>query len=758
MAVTYADLVAFGFAYVENNVSANIIKQELSTKKVPIPLLSSKDMCLCEDEDFIIFAEFSEVKGPVPLFTVPSYIQHDDKIDVNSFIMRIMSVDYQANPGGQFCICQDTQTLQSHVSPKRHAYVHYFTLYDLYARGFVRPLCIAYVSSNLQKLHKIFPQLRDQFLMITEMIKVNNRQLFKNEICSVLFRVKNMPPADENSVEEDLKIDLINGVQKMKIQHGQCVQQYEDFSYMLKIVEASLANVEYVVAALDHWHNALTFKDESSGSQELQDYLTLVSSSSYKKHVNLSDNVCTLEKQLRPIPVLSPWGTACGLSLLLNMLDSFGSCELSATLGCFPTLSSLQSNIVRPPEAPNAWEALGKTEFLQLLQAIAVGALDASTPSFEDQECDRVEECSSKEGTSGNEGSSSYHSFSDSTCEAVVKSSVQSNSHLSPLQVSVDLSSGSTIDGNQEGSRFLDSFHTVNDDSVSPPRPENRDDFHSIIDSYSTPNHSNDSTNTNEIIDSADISRTQYSGGDSSSNESESFHDILDELHSDDNWSIGSGNETLPLGASWNHCLWTRHKPITKSGHRLLKFFWTFRSAAQHVIYSLLTGRTLVLTGDSSSERRVQRVMSALSPLVPPLDSDGLRVLRWHQGILVSAHIASYQLIGMCIPERLSIHDMISPRDKNSVTILDVNSEQLLGPAYHGHLLAGVGNNIRDFPSDHSLLLYLESVLQGIGRKLQAYKALVAACNNELPSHACRQLDIHGCDADIIRYLSKLSL
>lgn len=75
-----------------------------------------------------------------------------------------------------------------------------------------------------------------------------------------------------------------------------------------------------------------------------------------------------------------------------------------------------------------------------------------------------------------------------------------------------------------------------------------------------------------------------------------------------------------------------------------------------------------MLTGDASSERRVQRVMSALSPLIPPLDSNGLRVLRWHQGILVSAHIASYQLIGMCIPERLSIHDMISPRDKVSTS------------------------------------------------------------------------------------------
>lgn len=46
---------------------------------------------------------------------------------------------------------------------------------------------------------------------------------------------------------------------------------------------------------------------------------------------------------------------------------------------------------------PSAWEALGKSEFLQLVQAITIGALEASTASFDAQECDQAEVCSSKE-------------------------------------------------------------------------------------------------------------------------------------------------------------------------------------------------------------------------------------------------------------------------------------------------------------------------------------------------------------------------
>ncbi|KAE8745331.1 hypothetical protein FOCC_FOCC007879 [Frankliniella occidentalis] len=756
MAVTYADLVAFGFAYVEDNVSANFKKQRLFNKNIPTPLLSSEDMCLCEEEDFIIFAEFSEVKGPVALFTVPSYVQYDEKIDVNSFIMRIMSVDYQANPGGQFCICQDTQTLQTHVSHTRHAYVHYFTLYDLHARGFVRPLCVAYVSSNNQKLSKIFPQLRDQFLQLTETIKVNNRQHFRNEILTVLSNIKNMQASYNDTTQEKSGDNLADITSNLSIQQGHSTQQFEEFSFMLNAVEASLVNVDYSLSAVDHWHNAFTFSNESPAPKEIQDYLTLISSTSYRRQVNLHDNICMLEKQLRPIPVLSPWGIASALSLLLKILHLFGSCELSASLGHFPSISFSQSDPASKKEthnSTNAWEAIEIPEYLQLLKAISIGSVDASMPSYDDQECDQVERSSSKEATSGNEGSSSYHSFSDSPSDAVLPPSQKNSSLTSSIQASSDLSSDNALGSNQKRVVSHESVHTITNISVSSSQPECREDFHSILDSSSQNCISADTLNHSSE------NGVQYSSSDSSSsNGSESFHDILEALHSDDNWSIGSTEETLPLGVAWNHCLWTRHKLTAKSGHRLLKFFWTYRSAAQHVIYSILTGRTLVLTGDSSSERRVQRVMSALSPLIPPLDENGLRVLRWHQGILVSAHIASYQLIGMCIPERLSIHDMISPRDKNSVTILDVNSEQLLGPAYHGRLLAAIGNNVRDFPSDHSLLLFMESVLKGIGSKLQSYKALVAACHNELPSHACRQLELHGCDADIIRYLSKLTL
>lgn len=117
---------------------------------------------------------------------------------------------------------------------------------------------------------------------------------------------------------------------------------------------------------------------------------------------------------------------------------------------------------------------------------------------------------------------------------------------------------------------LVDSFHSLYV-SGNSPQPENRDDFHSISDGSPilvTP--SSDNNNTVEIFDSSHNIKKELSSSSSSSsgssNESESFHDILEALHSDDNWSVGSDDESLPLGAPWDHCIWTRHKPITKSG------------------------------------------------------------------------------------------------------------------------------------------------------------------------------------------------
>ncbi len=62
------------------------------------------------------------------------------------------------------------------------ACVHHFTLYDLSARGFVRPFCLAYISYEKNKPIAFFEQIREKFTEITDLLKKSNFNLFKSEL------------------------------------------------------------------------------------------------------------------------------------------------------------------------------------------------------------------------------------------------------------------------------------------------------------------------------------------------------------------------------------------------------------------------------------------------------------------------------------------------------------------------------------------------------------------------------------------------
>ncbi|RXN30536.1 Smith-Magenis syndrome chromosomal region candidate gene 8-B protein-like [Labeo rohita] len=140
-------------------------------------------------KDFILISEFSEQVGPQPLLTVPPETKACETFDLNHFSLRIMSVDYQtslAGPSGcgslKLNFVEDSKVVLGDSGEGVFAYVHHLTLYDLEARGFVRPLCLAYVSSDENKLIQQFQQLSAEFSKVSECLKTGNRKNFANEL------------------------------------------------------------------------------------------------------------------------------------------------------------------------------------------------------------------------------------------------------------------------------------------------------------------------------------------------------------------------------------------------------------------------------------------------------------------------------------------------------------------------------------------------------------------------------------------------
>lgn len=87
---------------------------------------------------------------------------------------------------------------------------------------------------------------------------------------------------------------------------------------------------------------------------------------------------------------------------------------------------------------------------------------------------------------------------------------------------------------------------------------------------------------------------------------------------------------------------------------------------------------------------------------------------------------------------------------QNKVTILDLVSKQLLGPAYSGSLLSPLmPKSVSLHKIDQSLMLLLHALLSEIDQKVSVCMVAGPLCLSEL--------GLHGCDASIVKYLAKLA-
>ncbi|XP_070683803.1 guanine nucleotide exchange protein smcr8b [Pempheris klunzingeri] len=187
------DLLAFtsteGFSEGEEDQEARSLPEELSVPLLPPshPWSSSAKF----HRDFILVAEFSEQVGPKPVLTIPDDPRVIGSFDLNHFSVRIMSVDYQASgpghtppasPGPRLNFSEDSRVVLGDSAQDAFAYVHHMTLYDLEARGMVRPFCMAYVCSDQAKLMENFSELSTCFSQASDSLKTGNRQAFSMEL------------------------------------------------------------------------------------------------------------------------------------------------------------------------------------------------------------------------------------------------------------------------------------------------------------------------------------------------------------------------------------------------------------------------------------------------------------------------------------------------------------------------------------------------------------------------------------------------
>uniref|UniRef100_A0A914V3I4 UDENN FLCN/SMCR8-type domain-containing protein n=1 Tax=Plectus sambesii TaxID=2011161 RepID=A0A914V3I4_9BILA len=139
--------------------------------------------------DCVIVVEFSEVEGPKPLVIYPS--SPGVHFDANGLAVWLMTCDYQqgscsAAEKSHFSLSKCTQTLMHNEEQGLHAFVQHWILFDIEARGFVRPLCAAYVTRVGTKLPMLCKQIQHALNALVESLISCNRRQFLKELSQTI--------------------------------------------------------------------------------------------------------------------------------------------------------------------------------------------------------------------------------------------------------------------------------------------------------------------------------------------------------------------------------------------------------------------------------------------------------------------------------------------------------------------------------------------------------------------------------------------
>ncbi|XP_062304519.1 guanine nucleotide exchange protein smcr8b isoform X2 [Osmerus eperlanus] len=150
-----------------------------------------------------------------------------------------MSVDYQAcspgpspsgpsptGPAPRLSFCEDSRVVMGDWGS--FAYVQHLTLYDLEARGFVRPFCLAYVSAEHRKLMEHFLLLSEGLGHASDRLKTGNRRAFARELTRKLLDLEYTRSVLQKESEAQSANELA-GIERSILEHRDLLRQVTSF-------------------------------------------------------------------------------------------------------------------------------------------------------------------------------------------------------------------------------------------------------------------------------------------------------------------------------------------------------------------------------------------------------------------------------------------------------------------------------------------------------------------------------------------------
>lgn len=804
--------------------------------------------------DFILISEFSEQVGPQPLLTIPNDTKVFGTFDLNYFSLRIMSVDYQASfvghpPGSSYPklnFVEDSKVVLGDSKEGAFAYVHHLTLYDLEARGFVRPFCMAYISADQHKIMQQFQELSAEFSKASECLKTGNRKAFAGELEKKLkdldytrtvlhTETEIQKKANDKGFYSSQAIEKANelaSVEKSIIEHQDLLKQIRSYPHR-KLKGADLCSGEIERTQDQACQAATTSNTDEFADADLYScrptytpkLIKAKSTKCFDKKLKTLEELCDTEYFTQTLAQLSHIehmfrGDLC--YLLTSQIDRALLKQQHITNFLFEDFMEVSDRMVEKQESTTSKPVQDKLPSRSLEDypipqvLISVGSYKSSVESvlikmeqelgdeenkeaevaelsnFEPQEnldyLDMEMKGSISSGESievlGTEKSTSVLSKSDSQASLtvplspqVVRSKAVSSRTISEDSIEVlstcpsealipeDLKASYPSAINEEESYPDDSEGGILfQANISPPELDEVEEGnlenplseidssccigkegdslqgshptapHTLLDEDGVvsilPQHfeQNQGFNMDLAMENASPSRDHSSEG-FTAYELDPSHlpasrDVsktsLDN-YSDSTSYVGSvastGSDRTP-SAHFTGPSSERHKK--RAGQNALKFIRQY-PFAHPAIYSLLSGRTLIVLGED--ETIVRKLVSALSIFVPNYSRCAKPVKHWVSSPLHITDFQKWKLIGLqrvASPASASVLHTLS-RYSRYTSILDLDNKTLRCPLYRGTLVPRLADHRTQIKRGSTYYLHVQSMLTQLCSKAFLY-------------------------------------
>ncbi|TRY65819.1 hypothetical protein DNTS_024089 [Danionella cerebrum] len=767
-------------------------------------------------KDFILISEFSEQVGPQPLLTIPSDPKVCGTFDLNYFSLRIMSVDYQASfvghpPGSNYPklnFVEDSKVVLGDSKEGAFAYVHHLTLYDLEARGFVRPFCMAYISADERKIMQLFQELSTEFSKASECLKSGNRKAFANELekklkdleytRSVLHKEAEQQKTDSGCYSSQAieKANELANMEKSIYEHKDLLRQIKSYP--------SRKTRDFVQCEADKLdelkcnHSDSAEKNDESESRKSSYTPQLIKGKSAKcfdKRLKTLEELCetlifhqTLE-QLNGIEK-SFRGDLC--SIYTSQIDRGLVSKLRVTRFLFEVEHDLQDdgstktfgiassnhvvpilNLSNEPMSLDSYTTCIDVDHIRPSVELIERPPESSTSDIT-QETSEAADTETK-GSFSSDKSIEALGVSPCSLQTNFFEGFERKGKLSSASSSENGSRCATVQRTSDGNLLpMDAACCIGQDGFifEEPAPEVIQDCYrdTVVNQEPLSLLQGDpalqmdyNLEEHALSESPNLGLTLSELNTNILSERVAKINIEDFSDSTSFMSTSTNSDRAVSPFTYGRVLTLKQKK--KACHSTLRFIRQY-PFAQQAIFCLLSGRTLVVLG--VDEVTVRRLVNALLIFMPNLGRYGEAVQPWLSTPFQLTDLQRWKLIGLqrvASPHGTSILHSLH-RYSRYLSILDCDNKTLQCPPYKGMLLSNLADHRTQIKRGSTYFLHIQSTLT----QLTAKAFLYTFCHhihlpmdiNDLDSVTSRRTNFLlqlGCTVEesrIIQYLSEL--